>query len=154
MVELHDVRAERVALYEKAEFSEADGIRAAELEAEFAELGGWEAEAQAAVLLSGLGVAEAYHDKLMREVDEGVKVRVLLAQAIFGTPDMLLLDEPTNGLDLESISWLEESSSSSRTSSSSSRTTATSSTPSALIRSTSTTGRCGCTRATTISGTR
>jgi ATPase subunit of ABC transporter with duplicated ATPase domains len=105
---LHDVRAERVALYEKAEFSEADGIRAAELEAEFAELGGWEAEAQAAVLLSGLGVAEAYHDRLMREVDEGVKVRVLLAQAIFGTPDMLLLDEPTNGLDLESISWLEE----------------------------------------------
>jgi ATPase subunit of ABC transporter with duplicated ATPase domains len=105
---LHDVRAERVALYEKAEFSEADGIRAAELEAEFAELGGWEAEAQAAVLLSGLGVAEAHHDKLMREVDEGVKVRVLLAQAIFGTPDMLLLDEPTNGLDLESISWLEE----------------------------------------------
>ncbi len=105
---LHDVRAERVALYEKADFSEADGIRAAELEAEFAELGGWEAEAQAAVLLSGLGVAEAYHDKLMREVDEGVKVRVLLAQAIFGTPDMLLLDEPTNGLDLESISWLEE----------------------------------------------
>ena len=105
---LHDVRAERVALYEKADFSEADGIRGGELEAEFAELGGWEAEAQAAVLLSGLGVAEAYHDKLMREVDEGIKVRVLLAQAIFGNPDMLLLDEPTNGLDLESISWLEE----------------------------------------------
>jgi ATPase subunit of ABC transporter with duplicated ATPase domains len=105
---LHDVRAERVALYEKADFSEADGIRASELEAEFAELGGWEAEAQAAVLLSGLGVPELYHEKLMREVDEGVKVRVLLAQAIFGTPDMLLLDEPTNGLDLDSISWLEE----------------------------------------------
>ena len=105
---LHDVRAERVALYEKADFSEADGIRAAELEAEFAELGGWEAESQAAVLLSGLGVAERDHDKLMREVDEGTKVRVLLAQAIFGTPDMLLLDEPTNGLDLESITWLEE----------------------------------------------
>ena len=105
---LHDVRAERVALYAKADFSEADGIRASELEAEFAELGGWEAEAQAAVLLSGLGVAESYHDKLMGEVDEGVKVRVLLAQAIFGTPDMLLLDEPTNGLDLDSISWLEE----------------------------------------------
>ena len=105
---LHDVRAERAALYEKADFSEADGIRAAELEAEFAELGGWEAEAQAAVLLSGLGVAEGYHGKQMREVDEGIKVRVLLAQAIFGTPDMLLLDEPTNGLDLDSISWLEE----------------------------------------------
>jgi ATPase subunit of ABC transporter with duplicated ATPase domains len=105
---LHDVRSERVALYEKADFSEADGIRAAELEAEFAELGGWEAEAQAAVLLSGLGVAESYHDKLMRDVDEGIKVRVLLAQALFGNPDMLLLDEPTNGLDLESITWLEE----------------------------------------------
>ncbi len=105
---LHDVRAERVALYEKADFSEADGIRASELEAEFAELGGWEAEAQAAVLLSGLGVAESYHEKLMRDVDEGIKVRVLLAQAIFGSPDMLLLDEPTNGLDLDSISWLEE----------------------------------------------
>jgi ATPase subunit of ABC transporter with duplicated ATPase domains len=105
---LDGIRTERVALYDKADFSEADGIRAAELEAEFAELGGWEAEAQAAVLLSGLGVAEVYHEKLMREVDEGVKVRVLLAQALFGNPDMLLLDEPTNGLDLDSISWLEE----------------------------------------------
>jgi len=105
---LHDVRAERVALYEKADFTEADGIRASELEAEFAELGGWEAEAQAAVLLSGLGVSERYHDKLMQDVDEGIKVRVLLAQAIFGNPDILLLDEPTNGLDLDSISWLEE----------------------------------------------
>ena len=105
---LHELRAERSALYEKADFSEADGLRASELEAEFAELGGWEAEAQAAVLLSGLGVPESSHEKLMREVDEGIKVRVLLAQAIFGTPDMLLLDEPTNGLDLDSISWLED----------------------------------------------
>ncbi|MDP3179931.1 MAG: ATP-binding cassette domain-containing protein, partial [Spirochaetaceae bacterium] len=105
---LEAVRSERAALYEKADFSEADGIRASELEAEFAELGGWEAEAQAAVLLSGLGVAESYHEKLMREVDEGVKVRVLLAQALFGSPDILLLDEPTNGLDLDSISWLED----------------------------------------------
>jgi ATPase subunit of ABC transporter with duplicated ATPase domains len=105
---LHEVRAERVALYEKADFSEADGIRAAELEAEFAELGGWEAEAQASVLLSGLGVPEASHEKLMKDVDEGIKVRVLLAQALFGNPDMLLLDEPTNGLDLDSITWLED----------------------------------------------
>jgi ATPase subunit of ABC transporter with duplicated ATPase domains len=105
---LHGVRSERVALYEKADFSEADGIRAAELEAEFADLGGWEAEAQAAVLLSGLGVPEAHHEKLMSEVDEGIKVRVLLAQAIFGSPDILLLDEPTNGLDLDSITWLED----------------------------------------------
>jgi ATPase subunit of ABC transporter with duplicated ATPase domains len=105
---LDSVRSERAALYEKEDFSEADGIRAAELEAEFAELGGWEAEAQASVLLSGLGVPETSHEKLMREVDEGIKVRVLLAQALFGNPDMLLLDEPTNGLDLDSITWLEE----------------------------------------------
>jgi ATPase subunit of ABC transporter with duplicated ATPase domains len=105
---LHSVMKEREALYAKEDFSEADGIRASELEAEFAELGGWEAEAQAATLMSGLGVPEAHHEKLMKEVDEGVKVRVLLAQAIFGAPDILLLDEPTNGLDLESISWLEE----------------------------------------------
>jgi len=105
---LHAVQKEREALYEKQDFTEADGLRASELEAEFAELGGWEAEAQAAVLLSGLGVAEARHEKLMREVDEGIKVRVLLAQALFGNPDILLLDEPTNGLDLESISWLED----------------------------------------------
>jgi len=83
-------------------------MRASELEAEYAELGGWEADAQAATLLAALGTPEALHGKLMREVDEGVKVRVLLAQALFGNPDILLLDEPTNGLDLASISWLEE----------------------------------------------
>ena len=105
---LHAIATERDAIYAKEDFSEADGIRASELEAEFAELGGWEAEAQAAVLLSGLGVPEALHDKLMKEVGETVKVRVLLAQALFGNPDILLLDEPTNGLDLDSISWLEE----------------------------------------------
>ena len=105
---LHAVGREREALYAKSDFSDADGIRASELEAEFAELGGWEAESQAGTLLSGLGVPEALHEKLMREVDEGIKVRVLLAQALFGNPDILLLDEPTNGLDLASISWLEE----------------------------------------------
>jgi ATPase subunit of ABC transporter with duplicated ATPase domains len=105
--QLHAVKTERETLYAKADFTEADGIRASELEAEFAELGGWEAEAQAAILLSGLGVVEAHHEKVMREVDEGIKVRVLLAQALFGNPDILLLDEPTNGLDLDSISWLE-----------------------------------------------
>ena len=105
---LHAVGQERETLYAKADFTDADGMRASELEAEFGELGGWEAEAQAATLMAGLGVPEAFHQKLMREVDEGVKVRVLLAQALFGNPDILLLDEPTNGLDLASISWLEE----------------------------------------------
>jgi ATPase subunit of ABC transporter with duplicated ATPase domains len=105
---LHAVGTERESLYAKGEFTEADGMRASELEVEFAELGGWEADAQAATLLAALGVPEALRGKLMREVDEGVKVRVLLAQALFGNPDILLLDEPTNGLDLASISWLEE----------------------------------------------
>ncbi len=105
---LHRIRKEREDLYAKPDFSEADGLRAGELETEFAELGGWEAEAQAAILLSGLGMSESEHGKLMREIDEGRKVRVLLAQALFGNPDILLLDEPTNGLDLDSISWLEE----------------------------------------------
>jgi ATPase subunit of ABC transporter with duplicated ATPase domains len=105
---LHAVGRERETLYAKSEFTDADGMRASELEAEFGELGGWEAEAQAATLMAGLGVPEALQGKLMREVDEGVKVRVLLAQALFGSPDILLLDEPTNGLDLASISWLEE----------------------------------------------
>ena len=100
---------ERETLYAKDDFTDADGIRASELEAEYAELGGWEADAQAATLLAGLGVpGGAARRKLMRDVNEGVKVRVLLAQALFGNPDILLLDEPTNGLDLASITWLEE----------------------------------------------
>ncbi|TXT48585.1 MAG: ABC transporter ATP-binding protein [Spirochaetes bacterium] len=105
---LYQVFKDRETIYAKDDFSEADGIRASELESEFAEMGGWEAESQAALLLSGLGVPDGLHDKRMREVGESVKVRVLLAQALFGNPDILLLDEPTNGLDLDSISWLEE----------------------------------------------
>lgn len=105
---LYEIQKEREAIYEKADFSEADGIRASELEGEFSELGGWEAENQIEQMLSGLGLEEEHHDKGMAELDESQKVRVLLAQAIFGTPDILLLDEPTNGLDLESITWLEE----------------------------------------------
>ena len=105
---LYAVQKEREAIYAKENFSEEDGMRASELEADFAELGGWEAEAQAGQLLSGLGLDEEDHGKLMAELDESKKVRVLLAQALFGSPDILLLDEPTNGLDLESISWLED----------------------------------------------
>ncbi|HOF84925.1 MAG TPA: ABC-F family ATP-binding cassette domain-containing protein [Treponemataceae bacterium] len=106
--ELYKILKEREAIYEKEDFTEEDGLRASELEGEFAELGGWEAENQIEQMLSGLGLEESFHDRDMAELDESQKVRVLLAQAIFGEPDILLLDEPTNGLDLESISWLEE----------------------------------------------
>jgi len=105
---LYGVQKEREAIYAKEDFTEADGLRASELEADFADLGGWESESQAGILLSGLGLDEEDHAKLMAELDESKKVRVLLAQALFGNPDILLLDEPTNGLDLESIQWLEE----------------------------------------------
>ncbi|OHE72185.1 MAG: ABC transporter ATP-binding protein [Treponema sp. RIFOXYC1_FULL_61_9] len=105
---LYAVQKEREEIYAKEDFSEADGLRAADLEAEYADLGGWEAEAEASRMLSGLGLEEEDHGKLMKELDESKKVRVLLAQALFGNPDILLLDEPTNGLDLESIAWLEE----------------------------------------------
>lgn len=105
---LYSIMKERSTIYEKPDFSEEDGIRASELEAEFADLNGWEAENQIEQMLSGLGVDESLHDRQMSELDESQKVRVLLAQAIFGSPDILLLDEPTNGLDLESINWLEE----------------------------------------------
>jgi len=105
---LYSVQKEREVIYAKEDFTEADGLRASELESDFAELGGWEAEAQAGQLLSGLGLDEEDHEKLMAELDESKKVRVLLAQALFGNPDILLLDEPTNGLDLESIQWLED----------------------------------------------
>lgn len=104
---LYEVMREKDAIYEMADFSEEDGMRAAELEAEFAELGGWEAESEVGRLLSGLGLSDELLEKKMGELDGGQKVRVLLAQALFGNPDILLLDEPTNNLDLESISWLE-----------------------------------------------
>ncbi|MEM9695253.1 MAG: ATP-binding cassette domain-containing protein, partial [Myxococcota bacterium] len=105
---LHEVMVERDALYAKGDLDDEDGMKAAELEAEFADLDGWTAESDAAALLSGLGIVEARHDKRMGDLDDDEKVRVLLAQAIFGKPDILLLDEPTNELDTDSILWLEE----------------------------------------------
>ena len=105
---LYDVRCEKDALYMKEDFSEADGERAAELEGEFAELGGWDAETEAAQLLNGLGIPPAQHDAQMSSLDGRGKVKVLLAQALFGQPNIVLLDEPTNYLDIESIDWLEE----------------------------------------------
>ena len=106
--QLFDIMKEKDAIYMKEDFSDEDGIRAAELEGEFAELNGWEAESDASQLLQGLGIAEDLHYKLMSELVEAEKVKVLLAQALFGKPDVLLLDEPTNGLDAKSIAWLEE----------------------------------------------
>ncbi len=104
---LYKVMAEREAIYAKADFTEEDGIRSGELEAKFGEMNGYEAEAEAAVLLSGLGIPEEMRQKKMKELDGSDKVRVLLAQALFGNPDILLLDEPTNQLDLKTIDWLE-----------------------------------------------
>ncbi len=105
---LYDVMMEREAIYAKGEFSEEEGVRVAELEGEFAEMNGYEAESEAAVLLNGLGIPEELRSLKMKELESGDKVRVLLAQALFGSPDVLLLDEPTNNLDLKSIAWLSE----------------------------------------------
>ncbi len=104
---LYEVMKEKDAIYAKEDFTEEDGNRAGELEGLFAEMDGWNAESDAATLLSSLGIKEMYHNKLLKELDGNQKVRVLLAQALFGNPDILLLDEPTNDLDLETIGWLE-----------------------------------------------
>ncbi|MBD0258327.1 MAG: ATP-binding cassette domain-containing protein [Cytophagales bacterium] len=104
---LYKIMQEKDAIYEKPDFSEADGVRASELEAEFADLNGWDAESEAAELLSGLGVKEDLHYQLMKDIPANDKVRVLLAQALFGNPEVLLLDEPTNNLDIESVLWLD-----------------------------------------------
>jgi ATPase subunit of ABC transporter with duplicated ATPase domains len=104
---LWEVMHEREAIYAKADFTEEDGMKAAHLEADFGEMGGYEAESDAASLLSSLGVTEEYHQSLLKDIPGNLKVRVLLAQALFGNPDILLLDEPTNGLDIETIGWLE-----------------------------------------------
>ncbi|MFC4809843.1 ABC-F family ATP-binding cassette domain-containing protein [Paenibacillus sp. GCM10023250] len=104
---LYDVMKEKDAIYAKAEFTDEDGMRAGELEAEFADMNGWEAESEAAGMLNGLGIPPELHDKKMSELSGNEKVRVLLAQALFGNPQILLLDEPTNHLDMQSIEWLE-----------------------------------------------
>ena len=105
---LWEIMQEKDAIYAKEDFSDEDGIRAAELEEKFAEMDGWNAESDAAILLSGLGIKENLHNKLMSELSGKEKVRVMLAQALYGNPDNLLLDEPTNDLDLETVSWLED----------------------------------------------
>lgn len=105
---LYEVKQEKDSIYMKEDFSEADGIRAAELEGDFADMNGWESESDAAILLKGLGIDETFHDKLMSELNEDDKIKVLLAQSLFGNPDILLLDEPTNGLDIQAIHWLKE----------------------------------------------
>ena len=105
---LYEIMKEKDAIYAKEDFTEEDGIRASELEGEFAEMNGWEAESDAAMLLNGLGVDTSLHYKQMSELNGNEKVKVLLAKALFGNPDILLLDEPTNHLDLDAIAWLEE----------------------------------------------
>jgi len=105
---LYQIMQEKDAIYAKEDFTDEDGVRAAELEGEFAELGGWEAESEAGQLLQGLNISENFHYELMSALTAGQKIKVLLAQALFGKPDVLLLDEPTNGLDVTSINWLEE----------------------------------------------
>jgi ATPase subunit of ABC transporter with duplicated ATPase domains len=105
---LYEVMQEKDAIYMKENFTDEDGMKAAELEGEFAELNGWEAEPEAAILLKGLGITEDLHTKVMADLTGGEKVKVLLAQALFGKPDVLLLDEPTNHLDIKAIQWLEE----------------------------------------------
>ena len=105
---LYEIMKEKDAIYMKEDFTEEDGIRASELEGEFAELNGWEAESDAAILLNGLGIETDLHYTMMKDLDGGQKVKVLLAKALFGNPDVLLLDEPTNHLDLDAIAWLEE----------------------------------------------
>ena len=105
---LYDIMKQKDAIYAKEDFTEEDGILASELEGEFATLNGWEAESDAATLLNGLGIETELHYTMMKDLNGGQKVKVLLAQALFGNPDILLLDEPTNHLDLDAIRWLEE----------------------------------------------
>ena len=105
---LYQIMKEKEATYAKEDFSDEDGIRVSDLEAEFAEMDGWEAESNAAMVLNGLGIDTDLHYSTMKDLDGNIKVKVLLAKALFGNPDILLLDEPTNHLDLDAIAWLED----------------------------------------------
>lgn len=105
---LMEIQKEKDELYAKEDFSDEDGIRAGELETEFAELGGWEAESEAKTILQGLGIEENLYEQLMKDIDPKIKVKILLAQALFGNPDILILDEPTNNLDFKTVRWLED----------------------------------------------
>ena len=105
---LYDIGKEMNALYEKEDFTDEDGLRAADLQAEYAELGGYESESDASRILQGLGVGTGYHDNSMANLDARLKVKVLLAQALFGSPDILMMDEPTNNLDIDAVNWLED----------------------------------------------
>ncbi|MBP1737205.1 MAG: transporter ATP-binding protein, partial [Oscillospiraceae bacterium] len=105
---LWDIGVEKDALYNKDPFTDEDGLRVSDLEAEYAELGGWEAESDASRILQGLGIGTEYHEALMSAMDGRLKVKVLLAQALFGNPDILLMDEPTNNLDINAVNWLED----------------------------------------------
>ncbi|MCI8585992.1 MAG: ATP-binding cassette domain-containing protein, partial [Lachnospiraceae bacterium] len=105
---LYEIMKEKDAIYAKEDFTDEDGIRASELEAEFADMDGWEAESDASTLLNGLGIETDFHYAVMKDLTGAQKVKILLAQALFGNPDILLLDEPTNHLDLDAIAWLEE----------------------------------------------
>ena len=150
---LYEVWKEKDALYAKEDFTDEDGIRAAELEGEYAEMGGWESESDASRLLQGLGLPESILYEQMSAITDSEKVKVLLAQALFGSPDIILLDEPTNQLDLEAIEWLKSSSLNIPAPFWWSATTVTSSTTSVPTSWTSTSVRSRCTWVTTSSGT-
>ena len=150
---LYKIMKEKDALYEKPDFSDEDGVRASELEAEFAEMDGWEAESEASRLIQGLGLSEDILYQTMDTLTENEKVKVLLAQALFGRPEIILLDEPTNGLDLDAVMWLEDFLADYEAPFSLFLTTVTSSTTSVPTSSTSTTAELRCTSVTMNSGT-
>ena len=150
---LWDIMKQREELYAKEDFTDEDGLKVSELEERFAELDGWNAESDAAMLLSGLGIKEDKHYTLMGELSGKEKVRVMLAQALYGNPDNLLLDEPTNDLDMETVTWLEEYLSNFEHTVLVGAMTVTSSTPSVRIQSILTMERSICLPVTTVSGT-